>query len=98
MICGEKCVLKNFQGGNFILKNIHPIFIPSTFINSKEWLKKEILHEMKMNKGNSKEPVDFLKRRIKQSEDSYKSYLGYVEMIKKLSVKFPKKHNYKTSP
>ena len=44
-----------------------------------------------MNKGNSKEPVDFLKRRIKQSEDSYKSYLAYVEMIKKLSVKFPKK-------
>ena len=24
-------------------------------------------------------------------EDSYKSYLAYVEMIKKLSVKFPKK-------
>ena len=84
---------KIFKEEILYLKKYSPyIFIPSTFINSKEWLKKEILHEMKMNKGNSKEPVDFLKRRIKQSEDSYKSYLGYVEMIKKLSVKFPKKN------
>ena len=44
-----------------------------------------------MNKGNSKEPSSFLKKRIKQSEDSYKSYLGYVDMIKKLSIQFPKK-------
>jgi surface carbohydrate biosynthesis protein len=83
---------KIFKDEILYLKKYSPyIFIPSTFINSQEWLKKEILHEKKMNKGNSKEPSSFLRRRIKQSEDSYKSYLGYVEMIKKLSVKFPKK-------
>lgn len=83
---------KIFKDEILYLKKYSPyIFIPSTFINSHEWLKKEILHEKKMNKGNSKEPSSFLKRRIKQSKDSYKSYLVYVEMIKKLSVKFPKK-------
>ena len=38
-----------------------------------------------------KEPIWFLKKRIKQSKDSYKSYLAYVKMIKELSTKFPKK-------
>ena len=83
---------KIFKDEILYLKKYSPyIFIPSTFINSHEWLKKEILHEKKMNKGNSKEPSSFLKKRIKQSEDSYKSYLGYVDMIKKLSIQFPKK-------
>jgi surface carbohydrate biosynthesis protein len=83
---------KIFKDEILYLKKYAPyIFIPSTFINSYDWLKKEIKHEKKMNKGNSKEPSSFLKKRIKQSKDSYKSYLAYVEMIKKLSVKFPKK-------
>ena len=83
---------KIFKDEILYLKKYSPyIFIPSTFINSREWLKKEIEHEKKMNKGNSKEPSSFLKKRIKQSEDSYKSYLAYLKMIKKLSIKFPKK-------
>lgn len=83
---------KIFKDEILYLKKYSPyIFIPSTFINSREWLKKEIEHEKKMNKGNSREPSSFLKKRIKQSEDSYKSYLAYLKMIKKLSIKFPKK-------
>ena len=83
---------KIFKDEILHLKRYSPyIFIPSTFINSSEWLQKEIDHEKKMNEGNSKESSAFLKRRIKQSKDSYRSFIAYVEMIKKLSVKFPKK-------
>ncbi len=83
---------KIFKNEILQLKKYSPfIFIPSTFINSSEWLKKEIDHEKKMNKGNTKEPSTFLKKRINQSKDSYKSFIAYVDMIKKLSVKFPKK-------
>ena len=38
----RKMCTQNFQGRNFILKKYSPLyFIPSTFINSKEWLKKK---------------------------------------------------------
>ncbi len=88
----KEVYLKIFKDEILYLKKYSPyIFIPSTFINSYEWLKKEIEHEKKMNRGNRKEPPGFLKKRIKQSKDSYKSYLAYVKMIKELSTKFPKK-------
>lgn len=82
---------KIFKEEIFYLKKYSPFFfIPSTFINSYEWLSKEIAHEKKIHEGNNKETLDFLKRRIQQNKDSYKSFLAYVEMIKKLTKDFPK--------
>jgi len=82
---------KIFKEEIFYLKKYSPyFFIPSTFINSRKWLRKEMAHEKKMNEGNNKETLAFLKRRIQQNKDSYKSFLVYVEMIKKLTKDFPK--------
>jgi surface carbohydrate biosynthesis protein len=80
------------------LKKYSPyFFIPSTFINSQKWLAKEILHEKNMYYRNDKESISFLKQRIKQNKDSYKNFLYYVDMIKKLTKSYPD-HNIIIKP
>tara|TARA_B100000989_G_scaffold21727_1_gene14255 strand:- start:22101 stop:23480 length:1380 start_codon:yes stop_codon:yes gene_type:complete len=65
------------------------IFIPSTFVSSKKILKKVISDEKNIKKTNSKITSLVLKKRIKSLEDSYKNYIVYVKLIKKLTKDFP---------
>ena len=72
------------------LKRFSPFFfIPSTFISSYDWLQKEIANEKRMKKNNSKISDEILNKRINARKDSYKNYLEYIKIIKKLSKDFP---------
>ena len=72
------------------LKKYSPFFfIPSTFISSHNWLQREIANEKRMKKNNKKISSKLLKKRIIARKDSYKNYLEYIKMIKKLSKDFP---------
>lgn len=88
-----KIYSKIFKDEILQLKKHSPyFFIPSTFISSYDWLQKEIANEKKMKKNNSKISTTLLKKRINARKGSYKNYLEYLKMIKRLSKDFP---NYK---
>ena len=81
---------KIFKDEILQLKKHSPFFfIPSTFISSHDWLQREIANEKKMKKNNKKISAKLLKKRINARKDSYKNYLAYIKMIKKLSKDFP---------
>lgn len=85
-----KIYSKIFKNEILQLKKYSPyFFIPSTFISSYDWLQKEIANEKKMKKNNKKISATLLKKRINARKDSYKNYLAYIKMIKKLSKDFP---------
>lgn len=87
----KKIYSKIFKDEIFYLKKYSPFFfIPSTFISSNSWLKKEIINEKKMKKNNDKLTSSFLKKRIQARKDSYKNFLAFVSLVKKLTKDFPK--------
>ena len=86
----EKIYVKIFEDEISYLKKYSPfIFIPSTFVSSNNWLKKLIKLEEKTKKAIKNESITFTKKRIDQYKHLYKGFLGYVKLIKKLSIDFP---------